>query len=76
MVFGFDFVADALVFEVVNVFDSAAIVFEFHAAVICRYFYAVVEPLKMGSFGHLVQVVGLVLAALRLLRFHTSKAQG
>ena len=76
MVFGFDFVADALVFEVVNVFDSAAIVFEFHAAVICRYFDAIVQPLKMGSFGHRVQVVGLVLAALRLQLFRTSKALG
>ena len=72
MVFGFDFVADALVFEVVNVFDSAAIVFKFHAAVICRYFDAIVQPLKMGSFGHRVQVVGLVLD--RLLLSRTSKA--
>ena len=76
MVFGFDFVADPLAFEVVDVFDCAAIVFEFYAAVICRYFDAVVKPLKMGSFGHRVQVVGLVLAALQLLRFHTSKALG
>ena len=76
MVFGFDFVADALVFEVVHIFDCAAIVFEFHAAVICRYFDAVVKPLKMGSFGHRVQVVGLVLAALRLQLFRTSKALG
>ena len=76
MVFGFDFVADPLAFKVVNVFDSAAIVFEFHAAVICPYFNAVIKPLKMGSFGHRVQVVGLVLAALQLLRFHTSKALG
>lgn len=72
MVFGFDFVADPLAFEVVNVFDSAAIVFEFHAAVICRYFDAVIKPLKMGSFGHRVQVVGLVLD--RLLLSRTSKA--
>ncbi len=76
MVFGFDFVADPLAFKVVDVFDCAAIVFEFYAAVICRYFDAVVKPLKMGSFGHRVQVVGLVLAALQLLRFHTSKALG
>ena len=76
MVLGFDFVADAFAFEVVNVFACAAIVLKFYAAVICRYFDAVVKPLKMGSFGHRVQVVGLVLAALQLLRFHTSKAQG
>ena len=74
MVFGFDFVADPLAFEVVNVFACAAIVFKFYAAVICRYFDAVIKPIKMGSFGHRVQVVGLVLAALQLLRFHTSKA--
>ena len=65
MVFGFDFVADPLAFEVVDVFDSAAIVFEFHAAVVCRYFDAVIKPIKMGSFGHLVQVVGLVLDRLQ-----------
>ena len=72
MVFGFDFVADPLAFEVVNVFDSAAIVFEFHTAVVCRYFDAVIKPIKMGSFGHRVQVVGLVLDRLLLPR--TSKA--
>lgn len=66
MVFSFNLIADALAFEVVHVFDCAAIVFKFHAAVICRYFDAVVKPIKMGSFGHRVQVVGLVLAALRL----------
>ena len=76
MVLGFDFVADAFAFEVVEVFECAAIVFEFYAAVICRYFDAVVQFFKMGSFGHRVQVVGLVLAALQLLRFHTSKALG
>ena len=74
MVFGFDFVADPLAFEVVNVFDSAAIVFEFHAAVVCRNFDAVIKPLKMGSFGHRVQVAGLVLD--RLLLSRTSKALG
>ena len=76
MVFGFDFVADAFAFEVVDVFDCAAIVFKFYAAVVCRYFDAVVQFFKMESFGHRVQVVGLVLAALQLLRFHTSKALG
>ena len=74
--FGFNFIADPLAFEVVNVFACAAIVFKFYAAVICRYFDAVIKLLKMGSFGHRVQVVGLVLAALQLLRFHTSKALG
>lgn len=74
MVFGFDFIADALALEVVNVLDSAAIVFKFHAAVICRNFDAVIKPLKMGSFGHRVQVVELVLD--RLLLSRTSKAQG
>jgi len=74
MVFGFDFVADPLAFEVVEVFDCAAIVFEFHATVVCRYFDAVIKPLKMGSFGHRVQVVGLVLDRLLLPR--TSKALG
>ena len=74
MVFGFDFVADAFAFEVVEVFKCAAIIFNFYAAVICRYFDAVVQFFKMGSFGNRVQVVGLVLAALQLLRFHTSKA--
>ena len=74
MVFCFDFVADPLAFEVVNVFDSAAIVFEFHATVVCRNFDAVIKPLKMGNFGHRVQVVGLVLDRLLLPR--TSKALG
>ena len=74
MVFGFDFVADPLAFEVVNVFDSAAIVFEFDAAVVCRNFDAVIQPLKMGNFGHRVQVAGLVLDRLLLPR--TSKALG
>ena len=74
MVFCFDFVADPLAFEVVNVFDSAAIVFEFHAAVVCRNFDAVIKPLKMGNFGHRVQVAGLVLDRLLLPR--TSKALG
>ena len=72
MVFSFNLIADALAFEVVNVFACAAIVFKFYAAVICRYFDAVVKPLKMGSFGHRVQVVGLVLDRLVLSR--TSKA--
>ena len=72
MVLGFDFVADAFAFEVVEVFECAAIVFEFYAAVICRYFDAVVKPIKMGNFGHRVQVAGLVLD--RLLLSRTSKA--
>jgi len=72
MVLGFDFVADAFAFEVVEVFECAAIVFEFYAAVICRDFDAVIKPLKMGNFGHRVQVVGLVLD--RLLLSRTSKA--
>ena len=83
MVFGFDFVADPLAFEVVNVFACAAIVFKFYAAVICRYFDAVIKPIKMGSFGHRVQVVGLVLnpsskiqESLIVQLFHTSKALG
>jgi len=74
MVFGFDFVADPLAFKVVNVFDRAAIVFEFYAAVICRDFNAVVKPLKTGNFGHRVQIAGLVLDRLLLPR--TSKALG
>jgi len=65
------------------VFISQVVHVPFKAAVVLKRYARVqlwqsdgVTHLRKGNLRHLLQVVGVVLAALQLLRFHTSKALG